>query len=209
MATCLSCTANTYLSNGTCNICPGNEINPSGNSNSSCSCPANMYLNNTYCYSCSTGYYAVNNSCVPDCRNISGCVTCGSPGFCQTCNPVYTIANNGGCILCNISYCLACSQYMSCDSCSNYLQGINCQILCLISNCQSCSSNNTCTKCIAPFTLINSISCFCDPPFMLVNGSCQCDVNVYSYIPHGPNCLPNCVVAYCLACSNSTCSLCI
>ena len=195
---CLSCPVNTFLRLGTCPNCPANEGNPSNNSLSSCSIS-----------SCSTGYFVANNSCVPDCRNISGCVTCASPGICQACNSIYTFTTNGGCIFCNISYCLTCNQNMICASCSNSLQGVNCQILCAISNCNTCSSNNTCVTCSTPFTLLNSSFCSCEAPFMVVNNNCQCNVEVYSYIPYGPYCLPNCLIAYCLTCSNNICSLCI
>ena len=51
--------------------------------------------------------------------------------------------------------------------------------------------------------------CSCNPPFILVGNTCQCNALDYSSFANGPYCLPNCYVPFCLICSNLTCSLCI
>jgi hypothetical protein len=69
---CLTCPSNTYFSNGTCIVCSGNQVNPSNNSNISCSVCSSV---------CST------------------CASNGSGLICQSCH-ANTYLNNGTCIAC-------------------------------------------------------------------------------------------------------------
>lgn len=88
---------------------------------------------------------------------LTGCSTCKTADYCQTCLNGYSLnALTGNCILCNITGCSKCLTTNVCaDSCPNGTSPLKSAgnsnnvvcIPCKIDNCLQCQTANNCFKC--------------------------------------------------------------
>lgn len=185
------------INNGTC-ACPSTFIlDPT---NTSCVCPSNTILN-----AAGTGCYACNLSL------IAYCVTCQSNNVCEACSGDLVPQLNQ----LNVSYCgcpptfiqsgntCLCPNGQFEDSASNTCNSCNSSST---PNCLNCTSLTSCTVCAPPFMSVNGI-CNCPQTYnQSGNTNCSCPTGTIQY---NDSCIA-CTLDYCTQCSASqTCFTCL
>ncbi|KAL7717563.1 Protein serine/threonine kinase [Entamoeba marina] len=188
--TCTQCSDGYYLTNGICKLC-SNDINNCDSCSSiiTCTyCSSGYYLESNTCKVCSTisgceycygdrkeciycqDYYQniTNSDGELECKSCteldSNCKSCDVNGYCIECKSIYTLNNNGECVLCTSSFgnCSTCSQTSyECTNCINdgyIINGDKCQSCLSLTDdkCTSCTSSTKCTGCSDGYYLNNS-----------------------------------------------------
>lgn len=90
-ANCLTCTSTTY-----CLTCANGKYLTGSHTCAACMANCLSCTSATVCVQCATYYVFSVNACVPNCSNVTNCLTCtvSSGIVCSTCVTGYTLASN-------------------------------------------------------------------------------------------------------------------
>lgn len=160
---CQACTSGSYLSNGTCVVCPY---------------PCTTCSSPTVCSACSSTYTLINSTCICDTSNqlfldnsTSLCASCAAltTSICLSCssNPAATNSSGVACTSCPNGYFSDPSTYL-CTSCP--------------STCSLCTSLLACSQCQDTYSLINN-TCICDVSSQIFyyGGGCLACYSIVNY----------------------------